>query len=185
MLLREIMEETNKAFRVQMYATDLEVDVIVQARGASRATVPELRGFFSVWQRTQWNILCSSSKAYRRGKWAMSVRGPEPDGGVIEYTDLRLATFLIAACALFSVATGLNYLKTSVPMACVFTLGGCTATASVLSCTRGRPACAIFLHHDAFHRFNALHHATNGRFLVWQCALPTAKSSGSVSASAG
>ena len=78
MLLREIMEETNKAFRVQMYATDLEVDVIVQARGASRATVPGLRGFFSVWQRTQWNILCSSSKAYRRGKWAMSVRGPEP-----------------------------------------------------------------------------------------------------------
>ncbi|MDP2371379.1 CheR family methyltransferase, partial [Rhodoferax sp.] len=35
MLLRELMDESHKEFRVQIYATDLDDDVIVQARGGS------------------------------------------------------------------------------------------------------------------------------------------------------
>jgi two-component system CheB/CheR fusion protein len=53
MLLREIMDETHKEFRVQIYATDLDDDVIVQARSASfppniaQDVTPErLRRFF-------------------------------------------------------------------------------------------------------------------------------------------
>jgi two-component system CheB/CheR fusion protein len=52
-LLREIMDETHKEFRVQIYATDLDDDVIVQARSASfppniaQDVTPErLRRFF-------------------------------------------------------------------------------------------------------------------------------------------
>jgi two-component system CheB/CheR fusion protein len=53
MLLREIMDETHKEFRVQIYATDLDDDVIVQARSAifppniAQDVTPErLRRFF-------------------------------------------------------------------------------------------------------------------------------------------
>ena len=52
-LLREIMDETHKEFRVQIYATDLDDDVIVQARNASYppniiqdVTPDRLRRFF-------------------------------------------------------------------------------------------------------------------------------------------
>lgn len=53
MLLREIMDETHKEFRVQIYATDLDDDVIVQARSAcfppniaQDVTPDRLRRFF-------------------------------------------------------------------------------------------------------------------------------------------